>query len=73
MTEPTGAGEPLMDLRQAAAFLGVAPSTLQAWVWKRRVPFVKLGTAGRAPIRFRPESLRDWVVAQETHPEESHD
>jgi len=60
--------EPLLDLRGAAAFLGIAPSTLQAWVWKRRVPFVKLGAAGRAPIRFRPDALREWVAAQEIPP-----
>lgn len=70
MTDPAAGDEPLMDLRHAAAFLGVAPSTLQSWVWKRRVPFVKLGNAARAPVRFRPESLRAWVVAQEFHPEE---
>jgi excisionase family DNA binding protein len=33
-----------LDLRSAAARLGVSPHTLRAWsVYQRRVPFVRLG------------------------------
>lgn len=69
---PTGAGEPLLNLRDAAAFLGIAPSTLQGWVWKKKIPYVKLGgKQGKGALtRFRPESLREWIAAQETFPTE---
>lgn len=67
MSEPTSAGESLMKLTDAAAYLGVSRSTLQTWVWKRRVPFVRVG----ALTRFRPESLREWVATREVKPNPS--
>lgn len=74
MSEPTGPSPdpPLLDLRAAAAFLGIAPSTLQSWVWKKRIPHVKLGGGkGRGALtRFRPEALREWIAAQEIPPRE---
>lgn len=46
---PAGA-DPLLDVNQAAALLGVQPATLYQWAYQRRVPTVKL--FGRA-LRFR--------------------
>ena len=70
MTEPTGKGEPLMDLIEAAAFLGVSRGTLQNWVWQKRVPYVKLGPGRGSLTKFRPESLRAWVASREVQPTE---
>jgi len=71
MNEPTG--EPLMDMTAAARFLGVKRTTLQNWVWQRRVPFVKLGPGKNALVRFRPEALREWIRAREVPPENPGD
>lgn len=67
MSEPA---EPLMNLTDAAAYLGVSRSTLQNWVWKGRVPYVKLGAGRGALTKFRPESLRAWVATREVKPQE---
>lgn len=32
---------------QAAVYLGVKPSTIRAWVQKRRIPYVKVGRLTR--------------------------
>lgn len=67
MSDPA---EPLMNLTDAAAYLGVSRSTLQNWVWKGRVPYVKLGSGRGALTKFRPESLRAWVATREVKPQE---
>lgn len=45
------------DNDQAAAYLGCTPLTLRAWVSKRKVPFVKLGSL----VRFRQRDLDEFL------------
>jgi excisionase family DNA binding protein len=66
----TGAGEPLMDMMAAARYLGVSRSTLQNWVWRGRIPYIRLGGGRGSLVKFRPESLREWVAAHEFKPKE---
>ena len=42
-------GPDLMRVPEAACFLRLRPSTIRAWILRRRVPYVKLG--GRVCIR----------------------
>lgn len=43
-----------LDLRSAAARLGVSPHTLRAWsVYQNRLPYLKLGRK----IAFRPDDI----------------
>ena len=42
---------------EAALFLGCTRGTLQVWVSKRRVPFVKVGRL----TRFRKRDLDAWL------------
>lgn len=60
--------ERLLTLTEAARYLSVSRRTLQNWVWARKVPFVKLGPAPNAPVRFRPEALRAWLAEHEVLP-----
>lgn len=53
-TERDRAG--LLNVKEAAALLGVAPRTIYAWVAERRVPFRK---AGRL-LRFDRAELLAW-------------
>lgn len=54
-------GGGLMNIRQAAAFLGVSSGTLYHWVAaaQRGVPCVRLG---RRCLRFRRSDLERWIA-----------
>jgi excisionase family DNA binding protein len=52
--------EGLLNVKQAAALLGVAPRTIYAWVAERRIPFRK---AGRL-LRFERAALLAWSEEQ---------
>ena len=49
----------LMDTEQFAAAIGVQPSTVRQWVWRRQVEFVRIGRA----IRFKPETAEKLIEA----------
>jgi hypothetical protein len=59
------AQDSLLDLRQAAAILGYAPSGLRKLVAQRRIQFSQ---NGRGPIRFRREWLDAFVASNENGP-----
>jgi len=50
--------EPLLTVAEAAAYLRVKPRTLYQWIWRRRIPFLKAGSA----VRFRRVELDDWLA-----------
>jgi excisionase family DNA binding protein len=57
-----GRGEPerLLNVKEAAQFLGVKPRTIYAWVAEGRIPYRRAGTA----LRFLRLELLEWTVAQ---------
>lgn len=57
-TEVSDKQDPLlMELDEAAAFIGIPRSTLHAWAWQGRVPCVRLGRRRF----FRKADLELWV------------
>lgn len=52
----------LLDVREAAAMLGLKPSTLYQWAYERRIPVVKL--LGRA-LRFRLSTIQKLIAQSE--------
>lgn len=52
----------LLDVRAAAAMLGLKPATLYQWAYERRVPVVKL--FGRA-LRFRLSTIERLIADSE--------
>lgn len=52
----------LLDVREAAAMLGLKPSTLYQWAYERRIPVVKL--FGRA-LRFRLSTIEALIKNSE--------
>ncbi len=52
----------LLDVHDAAAMLGLKPSTLYQWAYERRVPVVKL--FGRA-LRFRLSAVQKLIEDSE--------
>jgi excisionase family DNA binding protein len=53
--------EKLLNAREAASILGVAPGTLLDWWESGRVPGFKLGDGTAAPVRFRASELEAWL------------
>jgi excisionase family DNA binding protein len=52
----------LLDVREAAAMLGLKPATLYQWAYERRVPVVKL--FGRA-LRFKLSTIQKLIADSE--------
>ena len=48
----------LLTVTESARILNLKPSTLRAWILRRKIPFVKLG--GKA-VRLREEDLLDLI------------
>jgi len=50
--------DPLFTVEQAAQYAGLKPATIRAWVWKRTIPFYRIGTRA---VRIRRSDL-DAVI-----------
>ena len=58
----TRAEDRLLDVKEAAAMLGLKPATLYQWAYERRIPVVKL--FGRA-LRFRLSTIQKLIADSE--------
>jgi len=58
---PSGQLRGLLTVDQAAEYLGLAPSTIRAWVYKGKLAHLKLGKGRWAPLRFRYEDLEAYL------------
>ena len=54
----------LINVTEAAEWLGVTSQTLYKMVSHRRVPYVKVGGA----LKFDPEKLQEWITANSVMP-----
>lgn len=55
----------LLTNAEAAAMLGLQPTTLEIWRTRGKGPkFVKLGFSKQAPIRYYEEEILSWLEAQ---------
>ena len=57
---PDDVPDRLLDVHEAAALLGLKPSTLYQWAYQRRVPVVKLFGA-RGALRFRLSDIEKLI------------
>jgi hypothetical protein len=59
---PLGAFGELLDTPQAAAYIKIAPRTLEVWRATKRhpIPYIKVG--GR--VRYRVEDLDLWLASR---------
>ena len=60
--KPSPNDERLLDVREAAAMLGLKPCTLYQWAYERRIPVVKL--FGRA-LRFKLSTIEKLIKDSE--------
>lgn len=49
---------PLWTVNDVAAFLGVRPRTIYDWVYRRCIPYLKVGRA----LRFSPDAIELWAL-----------
>jgi excisionase family DNA binding protein len=56
----------LLTVRQAAAYLGSTVATLYSKVWRREIPFIKLGRS----VRFDVIDLDELIARSKVVPQE---
>ena len=44
-----------------ASFLGISIYTLDVWISRRKIPYLKLGKAKNAPVRFSRDEIENWL------------
>ena len=49
--------ERLLDTKQTAELLGVKEATLRDWVWRRKIPFVRIGGL----VKFEPTAIDRFI------------
>jgi hypothetical protein len=53
----------LLTNEQAAALLGIKPTTLEIWrIRGKSPPFLKLGASKQAPIRYQRSEITRWLA-----------
>ena len=52
--------ENLIGYKELSEWLSISERTLQDWVYKREIPFLKLGKH----VRFCPVEIRRWLKQQ---------
>jgi excisionase family DNA binding protein len=62
----TAKGTRLLTVRQAAEYLGTTPATLYTKVWRREIPFIKLGRS----VRFDVIDLDQLIADSKVKPRE---
>jgi excisionase family DNA binding protein len=58
----------LLDVRQAARYLGTTPKTLYTWAWRRDIVFVKIGRS----LRFDVRDLEQMIEKAKVRPHGSN-
>jgi len=54
---PQSPPESMVNVKAAAAFLGISPSNVYAWVERDQVPHYRIGCS----IKFRLSELDEWL------------
>lgn len=51
------------DIKKTAEVLSICVGTLRDWVYKRQIPFKKVGNL----IRFVPSEIQKWIEERSQH------
>lgn len=54
----------LLSVDEVAAIMNLQPKTIRAWVFRREIPFVRVGHN----LRFRPEVIDELIENGEVRP-----
>jgi excisionase family DNA binding protein len=58
-------GARIVNIKEAARYLGTTPATLYTRIWRREIPFIKLGRS----VRFDLRDLDALIEASKVGPE----
>ena len=51
----------LLTKRETAALLRISINTLNFWISRQKIPFLKLGPGKNASVRFSREEIERWL------------
>ena len=61
-----GSERRLLTVKEAAVYLGTTPATLYSKIWRREIPFIKLGRA----VRLDLHDLETLIARSRVMPQE---
>lgn len=47
--------------KEMASILRISLNTLNFWICRKKIPFLKLGTGKNAPVRFSRDEIESWL------------
>jgi excisionase family DNA binding protein len=59
----------LLTAKEAGDYLGLAEGTVRNKANRNELPFIRLGTSLKSPLRFRRSELDRWITDQQEAPE----
>jgi len=51
----------LLTKTELASFLGISLNTLNLWISRKKIPYLKLGKSRNSPVRFSIEEIESWL------------
>ncbi|MGE5446604.1 MAG: helix-turn-helix domain-containing protein [Ignavibacteriales bacterium] len=60
----------LLTVEDASLYLGIPAWTLRAKIWRREIPFIKLGAGKRSRVYFDRKDLDEWIEKNKIYPTE---
>lgn len=58
----------LLKPEEIAKILGTKLSTIQRWVFEKKIPYVKFGPGRKSKVMFDPERINKWIKEQSHEP-----
>ncbi len=47
----------LLTTEEIAGYLQISPRTIESWVWRKKIPHIKIGRC----VRFDLEQIQEWL------------
>ncbi len=54
----------LLNINELAEYLSVKEASIRSWVYKKKIPFIKVGKL----IRFKVEDIESWLQSKKEEP-----
>lgn len=62
----------LLTKKEMASFLGISLNTLNIWIYRRKIPYLKLGKAKNSGVRFDLAEIENWLVKKGCNKQEKN-
>lgn len=54
----------LLNITELAEYLSVKEASIRSWVYKKKIPFIKVGKL----VRFKVEDIESWLQSKKEEP-----